>query len=132
MIVHRFMGKEEYDMLVSGQKLRNTKHHSDRYKSESVGFSFFEEEPSVAVHWLSGIIYMDYCVTFEVDESLLTKCAAWYRDPQTENIVKRTEYSTIEYSKESFKIVGVTNEFESMYPPREFQKMLLWLFGIGQ
>ena len=73
MILHRFMSKREYDALMAGKHLVNTiDHGAQGERSSSIGFCFFPEEPSEAIHWLSFIVDADFCVTMEIPGHLVT------------------------------------------------------------
>lgn len=73
MILHRFMSKREYDALMAGKQLVNTiDHGAQGERSSSIGFCFFPEEPSEAIHWLSFIVDADFCVKMEIPGHLVT------------------------------------------------------------
>ena len=81
MILHRFMSKREYDALMAGKQLVNTiDHGAQGERSSSIGFCFFPEEPSEAIHWLSFIVDADFCVTMEIPGHLVTASKGRYRD----------------------------------------------------
>lgn len=139
MILHRFMSEAEYDVLISGGKLLNTTdHHKERgNKTTSVGFCFFPEPPDKAIHWLSGIVNTEVCVTFDIDESLLTESTATYRDHEKDNSegmslwelifspapqifssvpqIERKEYCMTEYSLKVAKVLSVTTKYRDYF-----------------
>lgn len=138
MIVHRFMGNSEYQALLSGKVLHNsTNHRKKRQRSSSVGFCFFTEDPSNAIHWLSGIVDLNWCVTMEVDDDFLVKSSAWYADEskfdashylmigQSVPMIRREEYCRCRYSLDDVKIISATDEYYSKYPTREEQKKIM-------
>ena len=132
MILHRFMSEAEYEKLIAGGKLTNTTdHHKERgNKTTSVGFCFFPEQPDKAIHWLSGIVNTQVCVTFDIDESLLTESTATYRDSEKDNIegmsflelifspapqIERKEYCMTEYSLKVAKVLRVTMKYRDYF-----------------
>lgn len=137
MIVHRFMSSKEFEALMQGKTLINTTNHRKKSKKNttSVGFCFFTEDPDEAVHWLSGIVDLDYCVTMEVLDGYLIKSKGVYLS-QTADVSKpitlkelrqqpmdvRTEYCRTRYSAKEVLVTGYTDKYASMYPPKELQK----------
>lgn len=132
MILHRFMSSTEYEKLIAGGKLTNTTdHHKERgNKTTSVGFCFFPEDPDKAIHWLSGIVNTEVCVTFDINESLLTESTATYRDSEKDNIegmsfldliflpaprIERKEYCMTEYSLKVAKVLSATTEYHDYF-----------------
>lgn len=142
MIVHRFMGAQECRALLEGKTLYNPTNHrkKDGKRSSSIGFCFFTEEPDDAVHWLSGIVDLDYCVTMEVEDGYLLKSFGVYLDEERTDMSKpmnyedfmreakfkkRVEYCRCRYSRKDVKILGVTDKYYKMYPPRSAHQGLL-------
>ena len=95
-----------------------------------MGFCFFPEDPDKAIHWLSGIVNTEVCVTFDIDESLLTESTATYRDSEKDNIegmsfldliflpaprIERKEYCMTEYSLDSVKVIDATKEYRDYF-----------------
>lgn len=132
MILHRFMSAAEYEILIAGGKLTNTTDHHKEHgnKTTSVGFCFFPEDPDKAFHWLSGIVNTEVCVTFDIDESLLTESTATYRDSEKDNIegmtifdimfspapqIERKEYCMTEYSLKVAKVLRVTMKYRDYF-----------------
>ena len=121
MIVHRFMSAKEYNKLMAGEVLENNRKHEGQ-KTTSVGFCFFTEQPSDAIHWLSGCVDADYCVTMEVPNGLLTPSLARYRDPQKHNpmsnyisssmFMVKNEWCCQRYSASMVKVIYATTHFE--------------------
>lgn len=113
MIVHRFMSDKEYQRLMAGETLTNTTVHADNgHKSTSVGFCFFTEPPEEAIHWMSFNVSVDWCVTFDIPDRLLTKSKGRYRDPKRDRwdlpepaSIWRTEWCLQEYSIRTVRIV---------------------------
>lgn len=114
MKVYRFMSGKEFKKYLEGEILTNDTHH--RAKTNSVGFCFcpMKEKPEKAVHHLSGIVTLDYCVVFDVDKKLLNESWGIYaKDYKTlEEIlnnygesVKLKEYCTTTYSNKDFKMI---------------------------
>jgi len=124
MILHRFMSKREYDALMAGEKLTNTTNHGAQgEKSSSIGFCFFPEAPSEAIHWLSFIVDADVCVTMEIPDHLVMSSKGRYRDVEKDKgnglfdeppMLWRTEYCATEYSLQQVKILHVTDKY-SLY-----------------
>lgn len=121
MILHRFMSKREFDALMTGQKLVNTTDHGAQGEmSSSVGFCFFPEEPSEAIHWLSFIVDADVCVTMEIPGHLVTASKGRYRDVEKDKgsllseppMLWRTEYCLTEYSLQQVHVLHVTDEYK--------------------
>jgi len=132
MILHRFMSEAEYEKLIAGGKLVNTTDHHKEYgnNTTSVGFCFFPEDPDKAIHWLSGTVNTEVCVTFDIDESLLTESTATYRDCEKHNIedmsifdiifspipvIERKEYCMTEYSLKEAKVLRVTTKYRDYF-----------------
>ena len=84
MILHRFCSKEEFEAYQRGEVLVNETNHSLHrgYASTSIGFCFFVEDPDEAIHILSGIVDLDYCIKVEVDESFVAKSTGRYGNRQ--------------------------------------------------
>ena len=122
MKLSRFMSREEYDLLMAGETLRNTTDHgADGNKTESVGFCFFEEDPAEAIEWLSFLVDAQYCVTMEVPDDLVRESKGRYRDVDEDEkrglydevpMLWRKEYCTTEYSLSQVRILFVTQEYE--------------------
>lgn len=142
MIVHRFMSKQEYLALIDGKVLRNSTDHrrKDRKRTTSVGFCFFTEDPDQAVHWLSGIADLDYCVTLEVPDGYLIPSWGMYLDDdgtdlsrpmnydelmRTAKFKKRTEYCRCLYSLSEVRILAATDKYAHLYPPRSEHQHLI-------
>ena len=129
MILHRFMSEREFDDYQNGETLRNTTdHRKNGEHTQSVGFCFFTENPDDAIHWLSGIVTDDVCVTFDVPDDKVIKSSGIYCDHEKSdnswgalfedmlaamfgdempNVVKieRTEYCCTEYSDKDFRLL---------------------------
>lgn len=142
MIVHRFMSKQELSVLLAGKQLCNSTNHHKKFnrRTTSIGFCFFADDPDEAVHWLSGIVDLDYCVTMEVDDGFLLQSYGLYMDNETTDLShpmnyddfmkvakfkKRTEYCRSRYSLTDVKILNVTDKYYTMYPPRAIQQDLI-------
>lgn len=142
MIVHRFMGKQEYLALLDGKELYNPTNHHKKHKmrTSSIGFCFFKEDPDEAVHWLSGIADLDYCVTMDVEDGFLLKSWGLYMDNEATDLSKpmnyqefmreakfkkREEFCRCRYSLKNVKILHVTDKYYKMYPPRSMHQHLL-------
>lgn len=132
MIVHRFMSDREYKALLSGKIISNNTIHSKKgFHTTSKGFCFFPEDPDEARHWLAGIVDLDWCVTFEIDEKLLARSEAKYADHEKMDLSKplniqdkieykvRKEYCRFWYCLEIVKIIGVTDKYRNLYPSKE-------------
>ena len=126
MKVHRFMSRKELAALMSGKKLvNNTDHKKEGLRTTSVGFCFFTEDPDEAVHWLSGIVCLECCVTMEVDDDYLVESYGVYVDISKDDpslpldqipSIKRKEYCRSRYSIDDVKLLNVTCKYESRYP----------------
>ena len=138
MIVHRFMSEKEYKALLTGKIITNNTIHARKgFKTTSKGFCFFTQDPDEAVHWLSGIVDMDYCVTFEIEEKLLARTQGKYADGEKfdpakvmhigdkiEYIVKQ-EYCRFWYCLDIVKILSVSTKYRNMYPTKDEQKKII-------
>jgi hypothetical protein len=126
------MSEAEYEVLIAGGRLMNaTDHHKEHgRKTTSVGFCFFPEDPDKAIHWLSGIVNTEVCVTLDIDESLLTESTGTYRDDENDDIegmsllelmftpapqIERKEYCLTEYSLDVAKVLGMTTEYVNYF-----------------
>ncbi len=142
MIVHRFMSAEEYRRLVNGQLLVNECKHKG-FRSESLGFCFTTDEPQKAIHYLSGNVDTDYCVTMDIPESMLHKSKAIYRDYENDDVmnynmlpasgndipmVEKTEYCLTRYSVAKVRIIATTTEF-SHIPGIKMTQQLMSALG---
>lgn len=142
MIVHRFMSAEEYRRLVNGQLLVNESKHKG-FRSESRGFCFTTDEPKEAIHYLSGNVDTDYCVTMDIPESMLHKSKALYRDWQNDDVmsytslptnandvptVEKTEYCLTRYSVAKVRIIATTTEFNHI-PGIKMTQQLMQVLG---
>lgn len=127
MVVHRFMSAEEWRRLQAGQLLVNESKHRG-FRSESRGFCFTTDDPKEAIHYLSGNVDTDVCVTMEVPEGMLRKTKAIYRDHKSDKEIDllptslnevphitKTEYCCTRYSLAKVKVIASTTEF-SMVP----------------
>lgn len=137
MEVFRFMSKLEFAKFMNGEVLKNNTDHSNGSKTDSKGFCFLnleEHKPEEAIHFLLGLVNLDYCVKFRTSKELnktygiyadsshdkelfekgikledildlLFKMASGGKDiPQ----VKINEYCTEEYSNKDFELIGYT------------------------
>lgn len=120
MIVHRFMSNEEFAKLTRGEVLRNDSKH-EGWRTTSVGFCFFTEPPSEAVHWLSGVCDTDICVTMDVPAEMLTQSRDTYGDVKKRDLrritadgpeIERIEWCCREYSLETVKILEWTQKYD--------------------
>ena len=133
MEVFRFMSKLEFAKFMNGELLKNTTDHSNGNKTNSKGFCFLnleEHKPEEAIHFLSGLVDLDYCVKFRTNQKL-KKTYGIYADSskdkellekgiELEDIfdllfgnsrpepVKIDEYCTEEYSNKDFELIGYT------------------------
>ena len=132
MILHRFMSEAEYEVLIAGGKLMNaTDHHKEHgRKTTSVGFCFFPEDPDKAIHWLSGVVNTEMCVTLDIDDSLLTESTGIYRADEKDDIegmsllelmftpapqIERKEYCLTEYSLNVAKVLDATTKYQNYF-----------------
>lgn len=136
MRVFRFMSNEEFEKYINGETLiNNTNHKNNKFRTSSDGFCFFNEEAidiKEAIHFLSGIVNFDVCAVFETDISTLHKGYGIYAKPlkSTGNFaidlynvltnretIKRTEYSTKQYNKKTFKLIKFSKNVWKQYRP---------------
>ena len=138
MIVHRFMSEAEYQSLLNGEVLCNSTNHRNKgQNSSSIGFCFFVEDPEEAVHWLSGIVDLNWCVTLEVDDSFLIQSYGWYADEskmslqrrlmlgQQVPMMKKVEYCRCRYSLDDVNFLCATDKYYHRYPTKDEQKLLM-------
>ena len=112
MILHRFMSENEYKKLVAGETLENHTRH-DAHTS-SIGFCFTPSPPEESIHWLSGNVDTDVCVTMAVPDTMAT--------------VTRKEFCCERYSIRDVRVLGVTTAF-SHIPGRRETDALLRMMG---
>lgn len=121
MKLFRFMSKTEFDKYLSGDVLINkTNHHVEHnQKTNSIGFCFLdlnEYKPEEAIHFLSGIVDMDICAVFDVDEKYVDMTHGRYAKQGvtislydifmgTIPSFEAKEYCTTEYSNKNFKLI---------------------------
>lgn len=128
MIVHRFMSRAEFERLMDGKQLVNESRHKG-FRSESRGFCFTTDDPKEAIHYLSGNVDTDFCVTMNIPDSILRKSKALYRDHQRDDVmrytalpqsaddmptIEKTEYCCTRYSRSKVTLLGFTTEFSSI------------------
>ena len=116
------MSETEYQRLVRGKTLRNTRNHaSNGQKTTSVGFCFFTEPPEEAIHWLSTIVDTDWCVTLDIPDEMLTESKGLYRDPEEDNkrawfeepaAKWRTEWCLKKYSTRTARIIEASDKYK--------------------
>jgi len=126
MILHRFCSAKEYEAYQRGEVLINESNHSIKRgsASTSIGFCFFPEDPEEAKHWLAGIVDFDYCVTIEVDESLVRKSRGRYGSRDLSGVEFHEEYCTTSYDNKKFRLVEATTMYSSYAPNHsELKKM---------
>ncbi len=135
MILYRFMSREELRRLQEGQTLINRSKHKG-FLTKSHGFCFTTDDPHDAIHYLSGNIDTEVCVTFETLAPIFHKTKAWYRDvskdmpeslPQSSRDVVgmwKTEYCTTQYSLRHVKIIDISTEFANIPGLKETQAMM--------
>lgn len=133
MRVHRFMSAGEYEKLMRGEVLVNHTDHRST-KSGSIGFCFFTEPPKEAIHWLSGNVDCDYCVTMDIPEEMLTQSWGHYRDPKKHDLrtiyvsetmsMTKVEWCCQTYSKKQVKILNVSKEFAALSDMRRALRMI--------
>ena len=123
------MSDAEYELLISGAKLMNINRHRDSgRRTNSVGFCFFTEDPDEAIHWLRGIVRLDWCVTLDFPDKMLKKSYGVYRDPDKDPYkegmgffeaifmpcpsMRKTEYCTTNYSlSDGVRILSATQKY---------------------
>lgn len=120
MIIHRFCSTKEYTDLLKGKCIHNSTDHKLRFRTNSVGFCFFADDPDEAKHRLSGLVNFDFCLSFEVDESLLTKSygiyCKWDKNGMPLENASFDEYCTTQYSLKDFKLVRASSEYREYAP----------------
>lgn len=145
MRVFRFMSNSEFEMYKTGKVLVNNNNHREKgFKSDSVGFCFFDESEidiKQAIHFLSGLVSFDICAVFETDKNNLKQGYGVYKRNckptgnlgidlvialMDNNTMRRTEYSTKTYSKENFKLIKFSKKIWEQYTILEKQKDLKW------
>ncbi len=121
------MSRAEFERLMDGKQLVNESKHNG-FRSESRGFCFTTDDPKVAIHYLSGNVDTDFCVTMNIPDSILHKSKALYRDHQNHDVmsqplpmnaddvpmVEKTEYCCTRYSRAKVRILAFTTEFSSI------------------
>lgn len=123
MILHRFCSKEEYEKYMAGEKLINNKDHGKERgydASTAVGFCFFIEDPEKAKHWLSGIVDLDYCLTFQVPHTAVKLCHGrycdWGENAEKKGYIRRAEFCCPEYDNKTFKLLNASDKFRAFAP----------------
>lgn len=132
------MCAQEYKSLINGNVLVNFKQHNKNgSRTSSIGFCFFKEDPDEAVHWLSGIADLDWCVTMEVEDKFLVKSWGLYLDEKNTDLskpmnyedfmrsakfIRREEFCRCRYSNAQVRILSATDKYSTMYPPRSGNK----------
>lgn len=138
MTVHRFMSMAEFQKLLKGETLHNsTNHAKDGYKTSSVGFCFTTDDPDEAIHYLSGNVDTDVCVTFDVKAVQLQKSTALYRNPSMPvpegklfvppldgEAIEKVEYCTQSYSLQTFHLLKVSTDYQYI-PGRAYTQHMM-------
>lgn len=147
MKLFRFMSKVEFEKYKNRYVLINNKIHKD--KTNSVGFCFLNLEqytPEEAMHFLSGIVSFDICAVFETEENLSETYGIYSKglkssgNPRQDLIAlllgykqidtfKATEYCTISYNKDEFKLVKYSENVWEQWKLAEEQIELKWKEG---
>lgn len=131
MILHRFCSKEEFEAYQRGEVLVNETNHSltRGNATTSVGFCFFREKPDDAIHILSGIVDLDYCITVEVDEAEVVQSRGRYGNRELNRAEFRKEYCTTAYDNKRFRLVEATTKYSTYAPNhRDLKKLFPFLF----
>ena len=120
--LHRFCSSEEFEAFARGEVLTNTTEHLACGRcSTAVGFCFFTQNPDRAIHWLSGLVDLDYCITLEAPVDAVCIARGRYGNPDTDPItsILRDEYCTTSYGKSlGFRLVSATTRFRNYCPNR--------------
>jgi hypothetical protein len=120
----RFMSQGEFDALLAGETLHNTRDHH-RYsggRTNSIGFCFFDLSvpPEKRMEYLSGVVDMDAVIEIDTNAKL-KKGQGIYRDPDQDEIyliaawlgsvepptIPVREYSLTEYSLDTCKVIRI-------------------------
>ena len=121
MKLFRFMSRKEFKKYINEEELINNQNHHLNHKSKtnSIGFCFLnldEYKPEEALHFLSGIVDLDICAVFEVNEDKVKETYGIYAR-QDVNIslfdiligkipsFEAKEYCTTKYSNKDFKLL---------------------------
>ena len=122
--LYRFMGQAEYEALISGQTLTNTKNHAeDGSHTDSVGFCFTASPPFKSIHWLSGVVDTDYCVCIRISPRKVKKCRGRYGGGW------KDEYCCTSYKLDDIELVYASREWSHIPNKRETDAILA-NFGI--
>lgn len=122
--LYRFMGPQEYEALISGQTLTNTKNHAeDGSHTDSVGFCFTASPPFKSIHWLSGVVDTDYCVCIRISPRKVKKCRGRYGEGW------KDEYCCTSYKLDDIELVYASREWSHIPNKRETDAILA-SFGI--
>ena len=123
MVVHRFMSKAEWKQLKAGKVLRNSSTHAGR-ATTSRGFCFFTEEPDEAIHWLSGIVNPEMCVTMDVRDGLLNEGFGRYH--VGEGMQMKKEYWCEQYSVKDVDVVRHSTRYSGYAELTRALNQILW------
>lgn len=123
MRLFRFCSKKEYEKLMNGETLVNTTNQrSKHYRSTSVGFCFTQEDPDIAIHYLSGIVNPEMLLELEVPEHLVTPSIGIYNGGQ--HAVQKEEFCCTEYSLKTFKLIRASDEYSCLPTPEEIDEFI--------
>lgn len=134
----RFMGVNELAAFLAGQELEN---HTDWRKraqsTDSKDFCFFDlsEPPEERLKYLAGVVDRSFVAVFEVADGVkLRESSGRYaiqghRDVFPPPMQSKVEYSTEQYSSQTFKIkrFGVTN-LVGLCDNGEMKFLVTWLW----
>ena len=132
----RFMGAEEYYMLMEGRDLINTRDHSRHARTNSQGFCFlrvaddenwckcgwYGDPVKDAYEFLSGIVDEFVAVEFVNEGTALDEWVGSYADPMSDDwgaFIGIGEYSTTSYNRDKMRpirahFMGEWGEVESV------------------
>lgn len=117
MILHRFCSEEELTKYLSGITLVNTTDHAaNGCRTTSKGFCFFSQDPEKAIHWLSGIVDMDWLVTFEIKERFVKRSKGNYEIDGKPKLI--TEYCSMSYDRSTFRFVRASRKYRTYAPAK--------------
>lgn len=135
MILHRFMSQAEYDKYKAGEDLRNDINHNALRgeATTAMGFCWFDDDPEVAKHRLSGIVDFDICLTVEAPAFAVNRCRGRYpaysAPGEKSGIEYRREYCCRSYNRTQFKEIEASAKFRTYAPgASQLRKLFPFIF----
>lgn len=123
--LYRFMSADEYEKLISGERLTNdTVHAAHGFHTDAVGFCWTPVPPFQSIRFLTGIVDPAYCVCAIFPVSKLRKCRGKYA------MGWKNEYCCTSYSLDDIELIYASREWSHLPNKKESDALLEEFFGL--